>query len=173
MTPLRGAHREDGVAMLEVLIAIVVISFGLLGVAGLQVTGLKNNQMSYARSIATFQAYDMADRMRANMAGVAAGSYDAITNSAYIDPLCANPPTASGGCTPAQIATYDASAWHAANAALLPGGGGTVTKVAVAGSSVSAIFNIAVGWTEKCVSGETGCSVNGTLARTFTTQFVP
>lgn len=172
MPALRCMHRENGLSMLEVLITIVVISFGLLGVAGLQITGLKNNQMSYSRSIATFQAYDMADRMRANMTGVNAGNYDAITNTAYVDPGCANPATATGGCTPAQIATYDASVWHDANTKLLPGGGGTVTKIVVA-PGISAIFDISVFWTEKCVSGETGCSSSGTLTRTFTTEFVP
>ncbi len=183
MPALRGALREDGLAMLEVLITIVVISFGLLGVAGLQITGLKNNQMSYIRSIATAQAYDMADRMRVNMVGVKAGNYDSVNDPAatYSDPACANPATASGGCTPAQMATYDAYAWELANARLLPQGAGTVKKVAIVGVPDSTIFTIAVTWTEKCVTGETlsgtagvtDCAADGTFTRNFTTQFVP
>ena len=50
--------------MLEVLIAIVVIAFGLLGVAGLQVLALKNNQSASSRLIATTLANDMVDRSR-------------------------------------------------------------------------------------------------------------
>jgi len=176
---VRDRQREDGVAMLEVLITILVISFGLLGVAGLQVTGLKNNQMSYLRSVATAQTYDMADRMRANMEeGVKVGKYDSISPIVtYVDPGCANPASATGGCTPAQMAAYDAYAWQLANASLLPQGQGTVSKVAIAGSTDSKIFNITVSWTEKCVPGEGGCATAGTaigtLTRNFTTQFVP
>ncbi len=56
---------ERGSSLIEVLIAVVIISVGLLSVAALQTMALKSNQGSYYRSQATFLAYDLADRIRA------------------------------------------------------------------------------------------------------------
>lgn len=140
---------QRGFTMIEVLIAILVLSIGLLGLAGLQATGLRNNHQAYQRSIATQQVYDMADRMRANPAGVAAGAYDAING------IPANPGCTGSACTPADIAAYDAAEWNSANAALLPSGAGTV---AVAGPDV---FTIIVTWDElKTGGGPTSFELN-------------
>jgi len=49
------------------LVAMLVLAIGLLGLAGLQVVGLRNNQSAYLRAQATQLAYDMADRMRTNI----------------------------------------------------------------------------------------------------------
>ena len=159
---------ESGVAMIEVLIAIIVVSFGLLGVAGLQLAGMKSSQTANLRSIATAQAYDMADRMRANMSGVVAGNYDAITSVIPSLPSCATPFSAGVGCSPSDIAAYDKNVWLTANGRLLPGGSGTVTK----DTTNSSAFNISVLWTEKCLANETLCS-SGTTQRTFSTQISP
>ena len=164
MERITAANRESGVAMLEVLIAVLVLSIGLLGVAGMQIVGIRYSQTAYLRSVATFQAYDMADRMRANMAGVKVGSYDGLTGGFS----CSN--LASTGCSSTDIAAYDADEWYAANARLLPSGSGSVTKV-----PNSNAYDIAVTWLEKCQTGETGdtsCS-SGTLTRTIHTVFVP
>jgi type IV pilus assembly protein PilV len=64
-----------GATLLEVLIALVVLSFGLLGHAGLQGAALKVNQGALMRSQATGLAYDMLDRMRANAVLARAGAY--------------------------------------------------------------------------------------------------
>lgn len=168
MAMLRQFDDEAGVAMIEALIAIIVISFGLLGLAGLQLAGVRTNQVAYYRSVATAQAYDMADRMRANISAVNGGSYNAITATIPARPACSNPFTAGGGCAPAAMATYDAYAWLTENARLLPGGSGTVTKLATSNA-----FDINVQWTEKCSPGEASCSTSGILTRTFTTRFAP
>lgn len=145
-----GSASQRGFTMIEVLIAILVLSIGLLGLAGLQATGLRNNHQAYQRSIATQQVYDMADRMRANPAGVDAGAYNAISGIPT-NPGC----TGSGTCSPANIAAYDAAEWNSANAALLPSGAGTV---AVVGPDV---FTIIVTWDElKTGGGPTSFALN-------------
>lgn len=78
MTHIHTRLFDRGFTMLEVLIAIVVLSFGLLGVASLQMLGLKNNQSSLFTSQASALAYDMIDRMRVNRKEVA--SYDTDDN---------------------------------------------------------------------------------------------
>ncbi len=106
--------------MLEVLIAIVILSFGLLAMAASLSAGFRANQSAYYRTVATQQAYDMSDRLRANLAGVAAGSYLNLNGTP------ANPGCITTGCTPAQLAQYDAWNWNTANANLLPTGAGVV-----------------------------------------------
>lgn len=174
---IRG-HKESGVAMIEVLIAIIVISFGLLGVAGLQLAGIKSSQTSNLRSIATAQAYDMADRMRNNMTAVQSKLYDDVKSPIPAIPTCANPFSATVGCSNSDMAKYDIYAWLTANAQLLPGGSGTVKMVD------ASVFDIEVQWSEKCVAkkkgdasvpGESLCGASdsttpGTLTRTFSTR---
>ncbi|MES1999426.1 MAG: type IV pilus modification protein PilV [Pseudomonadota bacterium] len=113
--------KENGFTLLEVLVAIVVLSLGLLGLAGLQAASLRNNQVAYYRSIATQQAQDIADRMRANMAGVIAPA-DPYTFSG----TPAAQDCISGTCSAALMAQSDANLWNSANARLLPGGAGAV-----------------------------------------------
>ena len=59
---------SSGFTLLEVLIALLIISIGLLGVATLQIRGQQFNQVSYFRTQATFLAYDLMDRIRVNSA---------------------------------------------------------------------------------------------------------
>ena len=68
--------RVRGVGLIEVLVAVAVLAFGLLGIAALQATALRNSQSSYERSQAVTQTYSILDRMRANLNVVHAGGYD-------------------------------------------------------------------------------------------------
>ena len=69
-------NRITGFSLVELLVAILVLAIGLVGLAALQIAGVRSNQIAYYRSIATQFAYDMADRMRANPVGVADGAYN-------------------------------------------------------------------------------------------------
>ena len=62
-----------GFTLLEVMVALVVLSVGLLGLAALQTATVRFNQNAYLRSQATNFAYDLADRMRANREAAIAG----------------------------------------------------------------------------------------------------
>lgn len=61
--------------MVEVLVTVVVVSFGLLGFAGLLTKAVVDNRVAYMRSQATVLAYDITERMRANRAAAVGGSY--------------------------------------------------------------------------------------------------
>lgn len=108
--------------MLEVLIAILVLSVGLLGIARLNATGIQFNHVSHLKAQAAQQAYDMADRLRANQQGVTAGYYDSLSG------LVGNPGCIAAGCSPQTLAQYDFYAWNQTNAALLPSGQGSVAR---------------------------------------------
>jgi type IV pilus assembly protein PilV len=62
--------------MLEVLVALLIFSLGLLGLAGLLVVSVQTNHSAYLRTQANFLVHGMVDRMRANMSGVWNGSYN-------------------------------------------------------------------------------------------------
>ena len=105
---------NSGFTLLEVLIAMVVLSVGLLGLAAVQATSLKNNQSAYFRSQATQLAYDMTDRMRTNKLG------DYNNKAGTTDDCKTNT------CTPAQMAGYDLKQWNDELAKQLPSGEGVV-----------------------------------------------
>lgn len=64
---VRSPRHQQGLSLLEVLVAIVILSLGLLGMAGLQAAGLRTSQGSFYRAQAAQYADDMAERMRANL----------------------------------------------------------------------------------------------------------
>lgn len=66
---------QRGATLIEVLVAVVVLAIGLLGLAGLQMTGLQSNHSASLRSQASLLAYDLSDRMRAACTAVSAGTF--------------------------------------------------------------------------------------------------
>lgn len=114
---LQPPHR--GFTLIEVLVALLVLSIGLLGLAALQNTALQFNTDSYQRTQATLLAYDILDRMRTNPSAVSAGNYDVPASSdasskfsvyyACKGSTCA---CASSSCSAANLATYDLGKWY-------------------------------------------------------------
>lgn len=68
--------RQSGVGLIEVLIAVLVLSIGFLGMAALQTKALSNNNSAMVRSIGTIASYSILDAMRVDQPGVSAGDYD-------------------------------------------------------------------------------------------------
>lgn len=73
---------QQGATMIEVLVAVVVLSIGLLGLAGLQSVGLTHNQSANFRSTATMMSYSILDSMRANRIEARNGSYNVALGAA-------------------------------------------------------------------------------------------
>ena len=149
------SKRQSGFTIIEVLIAVLVISIGLLGMAGLQTTGIQQSHNSYLKTQASLLAYDMADRMRANLQGVNAGAYDAVDS--MDSPVTSAPGCVSGGtaCSAADTATHDIYQWthkdaDSSIATLLPSGHGIIAEN-------GGVFTITVLWDE----GRTGATGKG------------
>jgi type IV pilus assembly protein PilV len=63
------SNRQSGVTLIEVLISLLILGIGVLGAAALQLNALKYTDSATLNSQASFIAYDMMDRIRANPAG--------------------------------------------------------------------------------------------------------
>lgn len=112
----------QGFTLIEVLVSVLILSIGLLGLAGLQVTGLRsvNNASLYTQG--TLALNDIIERMRANPVAVDANAFANIALGTATDctiipaPYCSQyydganqVPAAS--CTPANMAAYDINVW--------------------------------------------------------------
>lgn len=103
-SPLR---RMTGVTMVESLVALVVISVGMLGIAGLYLASLKAGRTASLRVQAINLVADMADRIRANKNGKAA--YGSAQYGG--EPATHDCDTAT--CTSAEMAESDLNTWLA------------------------------------------------------------
>lgn len=136
MRKSRPLNRQQsaGLTLVEILITLLVISIGLLGVAGLHALSLRNNYDALMRSHASALASDIIDRMRANPAAVVeGGDYD----DAELD----SDPEVEDDSPQALI---DVSEWKDTLAAQLPNG-----KGAIAVDNATRVVTIQVQWGER------------------------
>ena len=121
-----STHRSKsnaGFTLIEVLVSIVLVALGLIGLAGLQARTLAEAANSGHRSLATQQAANLSDAIRANREAFNSGGFD-ITAPA--SPTVASGCLGAAGCTAAQMAAATLRMWNNDNARVLPGGIGTV-----------------------------------------------
>lgn len=97
--PRNRRSGNAGVGLIEVLIAVLVMAIGLLGIAALQATALRNSQSSLERSQAVIHSYAILEAMRANLAGTRAGAYN-------LGALLCDAPAAGGS-----LVTGDQARW--------------------------------------------------------------
>ena len=119
-------HENNGFSLLEVLIALLVLSIGLIGLAGMLVVSVRTNHSAYLRTQASFLAQSMADRMRANVLGVWKVAYDGTYNASTggsTTTTCLNTTL----CGYAGVATRDGLIWSNQLASFLPNPTGTIT----------------------------------------------
>jgi type IV pilus assembly protein PilV len=126
---------QYGFSMIEVLITLVILAFGLLGLAGLQSVGLKNTHSSQIRSEASILAYDIIDRMRSNCSKALGGDYDIS--------LSATTPTSSSA-----IAGTDIIDWRNAIAGKLNSGTGAVSV-----NAATFIATVTIQWDDSRATG--------------------
>ncbi len=97
-------RKQQGMTMLEVLIAVMILSVGLLGIAGLQTSNLRNSQSAHQRTMAVLLASSMAERIRANRALALSNGYSVVKTcpTTVLDPAL---------ITSASIAEHEKKHW--------------------------------------------------------------
>jgi type IV pilus assembly protein PilV len=115
---LRGQRKaQSGVGLIEVLVAVLVLSIGFLGIAALQAMSLSTNNSAMARSMATVSSYSILDAMRADIAHAKNGDYNktvtpataAVPASGATAAVPANPAACPAAGT--TLAGYQLSQW--------------------------------------------------------------
>ena len=140
MRVVNTAHRararrpacEGGFGLVETLVALLVISLGMLCTASLFAHALLSNRIALARTQAVSLAADMAERIRGNRLGAYAA---APANHGCLG-------TGAASCSPQQMAEHDVRDWRARVAATLPDGIGSISM------ADAARYTIRVAWRE-------------------------
>lgn len=137
-------NKSSGFTLLEVMVALVIFSVGLLGLAGIQGTALQNNSSAYMRTIAMQQSYNMADLIRANTAadGSINSEFLPVSLSISVEPSDCSVNNKTTVCSALEMAKFDIHQWQKDLAEQLPSGKGSVTRTAE-------VFEIIIMWDEK------------------------
>ena len=153
MTPIlkhpSGQLGARGFTLLEVLVALLVLSIGLLGIGKLMMMSARANDSAYMRTQATALGYTILDAMRANRQAAITNGYDTAMGVFPGAPGCGA--TVANACTSGQQAQNDLSQWGNALAAALPVGQGSVTTVpAIGGTGANEVTaTIVVQWQDR------------------------
>jgi type IV pilus assembly protein PilV len=146
---LKQFKRQAGTSLIEVLVSLLVLSGGMMGMAGLQSVSLRANQNAFFRTQATTMTLDIVERMRSNLAAVEAGDYNDGGSGATASCFTV------AGCSDTQMAAQDILDWSATVAAALPAGDSVVcldaspndgVSGADACSNTGAIYAIKIYW---------------------------
>lgn len=124
MRTLHHTHQR-GASLIEILVATLLLSVGLLSMVGLQVNALKLSKEAQFRSTAADLAGSFGEAVKANITGALAGNYNYAIAYAQPTGAISQPTTCRDGitvCTPAQIAADDLAGWREAARLSLPGG---------------------------------------------------
>jgi type IV pilus assembly protein PilV len=111
-------NTQSGVTLVEAMIALLVISVGLLGIASLQLTAMNQNTSSLHNSQAVWYAYNISDRIRANISEF--DTYDGADTSTSSPQDCM-----SSSCSAADMVDSDIADWKTM-VGNLPGGRGII-----------------------------------------------
>ena len=166
----RNTQKQSGFSLIEVMIAALILSIGILGVAGLQIIGMKGTHQSYMKQQAMTIVQSLTERMHANKEGVIAGNY--VASNASVN--CADLPvcnTATSSCSVADIAKVDLhNVMCGYKAGLAPSTGGIKASAASdivafvngklditcpAGDCTDGDIQINIRWTERAIGQET------------------
>lgn len=104
-------HRQSGLNLVEILVAALILSVGLLSLAGLQVASLKSIQGATQKQQASFMIHELFERMRSNRAAALAGEYNTLSGGGSIAVDCSAVVATDCGsiaaCSTAELAAYD------------------------------------------------------------------
>ena len=127
--------KAEGFTLIEILVAVLVLSIGVLGLIAMESLALKTNQSAYHRSQATLLVYDLADRIRANKDAVS--TYETFSPSSTLSCVASSPCNSSS-----DFAKRDLFLWEQKVEEVFPGGNAVSWSV----SSVSDDVTIALRW---------------------------
>jgi type IV pilus assembly protein PilV len=162
-----GSRPDKGFTLLEVLVALLVLSIGLLGIGKLMMLSARANDSAYMRSQATALAYTILDAMRANRQAAIVQGYDTAMGVSPGPVTC----TVAAPCNSGQQAQNDLNLWGASLAAQLPLGQGSVATLTAPGvtGANNVTATVTVQWSDKVAEQSFGAPAGNVLAITLET----
>src|SRR6202451_1061320 len=153
-----------GFSLIEVLVALIVVSIGLLGIAKMQAIAYSSTGVASKRSLAAIEGASLASSMHANRAYWSVPGTAALNTTVTGTAIASSDPGLAGGgnctvggtipCTPNQLAAYDMQSWAAALKALLPNDQATIVCQSTA-APTPVSCTVTITWTENLVAVNT------------------
>ncbi|AAO54354.1 MULTISPECIES: type IV pilus modification protein PilV [Pseudomonas syringae group] len=160
--PCHARHRQAGMTLIEVLVSVLILAIGLLGAAAIQLNALKYTDSSAMTSQASFIAYDMMDRIRANVDGNASANGSTNVLATYALANLAGAPAANPNDARAQD-LYD----FKTNIVNFAGASGTGSIVV----NTAPIVTITIGWSDTRAAGASNQATGSTTVSPTTQSF--
>ena len=155
--------RNSGFSLIEALVAFMIISVGMLGIASLQTISMKAGHTAITRTSAVFNVEDILDRMRANPTQAAAYVVDVAGMGA--DGSCSDAASfaapnivaaAATSCAPDVLAADDIYRWKRS----LPKNATASIAVTPTASAVLNTVTVTIIWKERAVEGTNVATAN-------------
>ncbi len=162
---------QCGFSLIEVLVAVLVVSIGLVGLAGMQLVGLKGNQQSFSKNQAAHHTQSLLERMRGNSEAVINGDYTIDTAATALNCSAGQPincTDAASNCSAAQIADYDiyqafCGSQNASSGGIRGDLSSSQLKISCNGGCATGDVSIDISWKEQALGKESTDS--GTVSR--------
>ncbi|MFM7533062.1 MAG: type IV pilus modification protein PilV [Rubrivivax sp.] len=149
--PRQRRQGSRGSSLIEVVVALLVLSVAIVGAAGAQIKAMKFGQVSQQRSLAVLHAGAIGERMRANLAASSQAASPYVFDVGYSDIpaqllLITAPDCSAADCTAEQMAWRHLLDWQAHLSGGLTGGRGAIARTSAA---AGAPYVVTVMWVEK------------------------
>jgi type IV pilus assembly protein PilV len=177
--------RQRGISLIEVMMAVLIFSIGLIGLASLMVMATRSNHAAYVRTQVVFLANSMAARMSANPIGVWNGDYNSTSYPVSSSSIgCGS----GAACDAAELATHDQRLWSSQLKTFLPNPTATINCTGVGSAGYDPTPQLAmrppyggtcamtITWNEQGAGDNKGTGNDASKAnadRTFTWDFQP
>lgn len=171
-------RRARGFSLIEVLVALIVLSVGLLGIAKMEALALASNGVAARRALASIEAASLGDSMHANRTywgSTASGATITVAGNTVTGlpvspaPVCEQ--TSGAACNDLQLASYDLQQWSNSLDSLLPAD--TATIQCNTSTPVECLITIA--WNEQAVainSSQAGAGAGSAITQSTYTLYV-
>ena len=153
--------KQQGMTLIEVLIAFIILAIGMLGIASMLLLSSKVNNSSYAKQQAVQCVYDMFDKIRTNYLAAIGGNYNVSnigSNGAPTQPATPGVMCDQATCTSVQMAAYDVWYWLTYDVSKLPGGSGSITSSVAPGTAGNTLITVTVQWNDSLAQNLVGAS---------------
>lgn len=148
-SPLLARKRQSGSSLLEVLVSILLMSFGMLALAGMQAYSIAAQKNAANRAIASMLANEIAELVRLNQSAFAAGNYDVSILTNAFPP--ASSPCVFPACNNTTLATADRTDFLNLVRRQLTDGGVVLSRPTVAGVKSTTEADLWIVWNEPSV----------------------